>query len=498
MPQGRFLGLRSGGAGAKMPFEFPILRPIQSCLSLLAMLFFLPVVSLGQEPIDLFTDVPKLTNDYIRIGAWNLRHIDLENDTRAFLPGANDEEDFKILIATFAKAIEDLGLDLVAIVEHQPRANEPNRLDQLLNSLNSGNGASWKSDQTDIEYDEPDNPFSNLQFGLLWHSEKVTIDPNSDQLLLQLRQPRNNDGQLIHKRLRVPWLIPVQANQLQFDLLVLHLKSGGAFPQAQEVETLEQFINDRQSGDVPRHLVVCGDWNIRPDRSTGRSRLRQLMVPKSGSNLMRILTVSEIKPTLSGWEDLGSIGPDEPVASLVPFSHFNRNTLDTYLDHIAISRTLDEIFDHPVRVTVNGTSDLRPGIRIARPLIPEEDYLKLTDHLPVILTLRTTNDGTLPPQPTLGLRIVATIPNPFGNDVQKEQVSVKNFGASPQPLAGWKIGDAAGEKFWNLVASDGTVQPSETCTIIRQGRPMFLNNSTVVFCLLPLNGIALGRICQLL
>ena len=33
---------------------------------------------LAQEPVDLFSDSVKLADGYLRIGSWNLRHINLE------------------------------------------------------------------------------------------------------------------------------------------------------------------------------------------------------------------------------------------------------------------------------------------------------------------------------------------------------------------------------------------------------------------------------------
>ena len=74
-------------------------------------------VGIAQVPIDLFPDVPALGSGFIRIGSWNLRHINLESGAEDYLPGNKEDEDFAILIATFGKAITDLGLDLVAIVE---------------------------------------------------------------------------------------------------------------------------------------------------------------------------------------------------------------------------------------------------------------------------------------------------------------------------------------------------------------------------------------------
>ena len=124
----------------------------------------------------------------------------------------------------------------------------------------------------------------------------------------------------------------------------------------------------------------------------------------------------------------------------------------------------------------NSGMDLRPGIRVARPRIPEEDYLKLTDHLPVILTLRTNVAGTPAPTSTGGLRIVGALPNPPGDDTQFEQVHVRNTGSQTVTLAGWKIQDAAGGS-WLLDTADGAAQPGQTVIIVRRGRPMFLNNN---------------------
>ena len=82
----------------------------------------------GDIDVDPSGQLPELSDDYVRIATWNLRHINLEGDAEDLLPGNTEEEDFAILTATFAKAIQDLGLDVVAVVEHQPRQNESNRL----------------------------------------------------------------------------------------------------------------------------------------------------------------------------------------------------------------------------------------------------------------------------------------------------------------------------------------------------------------------------------
>jgi len=421
--------------------------------------------SSAQQEIDLFSDQPRLGDGFIRFATWNLRHINVEGDAGDFLPAATEEGDFDILIATFAKAIDDLGLHLVLIVEHQPRAGEPNRLAELEGAVDALLPAEWRHDESHIEYDGDGGQFGNLQFGLLWDASRVTIDPDADQVLESLRQSRN---------LRAPWLAPVRAGGLEFDLLALHLKSGGAPPQADEVAAVAGFIRQHQSQTPRRHLIIAGDWNIRPDQSSGRSRLRQFITPPGGGTLMRVLTVDAVRPTLEQWEQF-DIASAPHIAPLLPYTHFNASSMDTFLDHVAISLTLNEVFDDPIRVTLSGGGeDLRPGIHVAYPHIAEADYVRLTDHLPVVLTLRTTA-APPPPGPTGGMRIVAILPNPHGDDVQFEAVHLRNNGAAPRPLAGWRIQDAAGDA-WILTAEDGTAAPGATVIVVRRGRNMFLNN----------------------
>jgi hypothetical protein len=95
----------------------------------------------------------------------------------------------------------------------------------------------------------------------------------------------------------------------------------------------------------------------------------------------------------------------------------------------------------------------------------------------VVLTLRTTDSAAPTPSGGSGLRIAGAIPNPLGPDEQDEEVRLKNMGTQPVALVGWKIGDSSGTAFWELKATDGTVQPGATVLVKRQGRPMSLNNS---------------------
>ena len=185
-------------------------RALRRTLSVMV-LMLLAVPASAQAPLDLFSDVPPLGDCCIRIGGWNLRHINIEGQASTFLPGATRAEDFEILIATFAKAIQDLGLEIVAISEHQPRANQPNRLHQIRDALNGSGAGPWMADESHIVYAGPPTAFGGLQLAVLWNSDRVTIDPDEDELLVALRQG---------DRLRAPWRVPVTAGALSFDMML--------------------------------------------------------------------------------------------------------------------------------------------------------------------------------------------------------------------------------------------------------------------------------------
>ncbi|MCA9219019.1 MAG: lamin tail domain-containing protein [Planctomycetales bacterium] len=455
-------------------------------------ILLLGVSAVAAEPVDLFSNQVKLGDGFVRIACWNMQHLEVKEEARDWLPGDSLEEDYASLIGSFAQAIDDLDLHVVMVVEHQPRMGEPDRLEQLCEQLNtlhpSTNGGDpvWQVHQSHIQYDDPTDPFGNLQFGVLWQTTRARVHADGIALLEELRQPRDGENRLRNREQRAPWLVPITAGSLRLDLIALHLKSGGATPQAAEVGSLSDYLRRRLNSTSPTHLVVLGDWNIRPDDASGRSRLRRLQVPQGSSNLMRILTVEALAPSLDEWTALGEFRSDSPLAKLVPFTHFNENpqylTIDNMLDHIAISHTLDETFDHPLQVRLaDGRSDIRQGIEIARPMVPEADFVKVTDHLPVILTLRTTGAPTSPPiERRSPVRIVEAVPNPTGPDADLEEVTIHNFSRQAVSLAGWKIGDSTSGNFWELDPQQfhdpETLEPGQRATIRRRGRPMSLNN----------------------
>jgi endonuclease/exonuclease/phosphatase family metal-dependent hydrolase len=464
-------------------------------------------LSFCQHPHDLFLDVPPYATGFMRIGTWNVRHLNVETNSQHFFRGSTRDEDCEILITSIAKAICDLQLDVVVLIELQPRPGEADRLFQLVQLLRQKSHNDWRSDRTCLEYDRPDDPYGNLQFGLLWNATRnIEIDPCRNRVLEDLRQPRSATGDLLCREHRAPWLVPVtiraETKSLEFDVLALHLKSGGTTPQAAEVDAVAGFISAHQSGSFPKHLIVCGDWNIRPDESDGgrgRPRLRKLTVPTPNGRqtLMRLLTVGDIPPTFDEWEQLSicfrDSGRSPGLWRLLPYSHIgsNADAQDTLLDHVAISRTLDELFDHPLEVRLaNGNRDLRPGIEIVTPLVPHSEFMHFTDHFPTVLTLKI--DDVRRDLRNARVRILAVDANPRGDESQLECVVLKNETTESLELAGWRIQNSAGNE-WKLDAEDsnqrnGRLTRGRTVAIYRRARPMTLSNSGDVITLLDASG----------
>ena len=293
-------------------------------------LLLLASTGYAQQPIDVFLDRRPLTTDFVRVGAWNIQHFELKSGAAALLPGSNPDEDLESLAATYAKAIKDLGLDVAALVEHQNLDPDKDRLELLKKALNGGVTGPWRADETRIEYSDPNNTLMNLQFAVVWNSERIEIDPAKNTVLLELRQPKDNDP----KRMRAPWLVPfkVKSSGTEFDLIVLHLKSGGSAPQEAEVDALAGFIRARLEGTNPRHTIVCGDWNIRPDKTDQHDQMDDMRIrDSSGVPLMRILTVDNATFDLDDWKtisrlikDLKALDEDdqvEVVSRMLPRTH---------------------------------------------------------------------------------------------------------------------------------------------------------------------------------
>ena len=101
------------------------------------------------------------------------------------------------------------------------------------------------------------------------------------------------------------------------------------------------------------------------------------------------------------------------------------------------------------------------------------DPRKVSDHFPVIVRFDFPGAASLP-DGQAAVRIAWLLPNPAGDERQKEAASLINTGSAAVPLTGWMLQDAAG-RAWSLDAI-GTLAAGQSAEIVRAGQPMALNN----------------------
>lgn len=72
------------------------------------------------------------------------------------------------------------------------------------------------------------------------------------------------------------------------------------------------------------------------------------------------------------------------------------------------------------------------------------------------------------------VRIVRLIPDPAGEDLINEQITLRNLGSAAVSLVGWQVRDLAGNAW--LLDGLGQLVPGEAKTVMRSSQPMSLNN----------------------
>lgn len=102
------------------------------------------------------------------------------------------------------------------------------------------------------------------------------------------------------------------------------------------------------------------------------------------------------------------------------------------------------------------------------------DPREVTDHLPVVAQIRLPQGGGPVSPPQGGVRITRLLPNPEGNENEKEEATLKNFSAEPVSLTGWKLRDLSG-RTWTLDGL-GVLAAGQERTILRNGQPMAMSN----------------------
>jgi endonuclease/exonuclease/phosphatase family metal-dependent hydrolase len=114
---------------------------------------------------------------------------------------------------------------------------------------------------------------------------------------------------------------------------------------------------------------------------------------------------------------------------------------------------------------------------------------RASDHLPVSADFIFGGEPPSQP-PTTGLFIVALLPNPDGEDRGHEQAQIANLTNSAVSIDGWRLSDRLEREF----VLSGTIEPSETLTVLLNPQTMPLTNSGDEIKLLNQNGVAVHSV----
>jgi competence protein ComEC len=181
---------------------------------------------------------------------------------------------------------------------------------------------------------------------------------------------------------------------------------------------------------------------------------------------------------------------------------------------IIISNGSNESYYHPRQVTLNTYNQLSPspvvfqtnkylGTKPQAGNVPDEfiaDLDAVGDDGAILITVdlsqrnyvvsyRDKNKNfpiknSLSTIPVKGIVIERLLPNPIGDDVINETVTIKNKTSGTVPLTGWVLKDASG-RIWTL-DSYGQILSGQSLKITRKGMPMSLNNDgDIIFLLSP-------------
>jgi hypothetical protein len=208
-----------------------------------------------------------------------------------------------------------------------------------------------------------------------------------------------------------------------------------------------------------RHTFASDDKNLKVIFRSGESLGGDIVpVPPPGTSLPLTVEISD---------------PDEQDA---------RYRVEVYTDHKGGDRPV-RINAYPITGNTNGRYVLDgiafdgPGQFVLLKIIQRSAEQGDSEHQEVedrLWTAPIWYEAGLPALViTTAVRIADLLPNPVGEDLQNEAVSLTNAGASTVDLSGWQLRDESGNA-WTII---GLVGPGQSVTVRRSGQPMSLNNS---------------------
>ena len=165
--------------------------------------------------------------------------------------------------------------------------------------------------------------------------------------------------------------------------------------------------------------------------------------------------------------------PDEPAA---------RYRIDVLTDHAGGDRARRPIDTFIIEGDTNGRAALDgiafdgPGqfvllkVTQTSPERGDEEHEEQEDRL---WTAPIWYEAFAPAAPVIeAIRIAELLPNPAGNEIQEESVTLVNPGTMTVDVGGWQLRDASGN-VWTLI---GMIAPLQRMVLKRSGQAMSLNN----------------------
>jgi exonuclease III len=280
------------------------------------------------------------------------------------------------------------------------------------------------------------------------------IDPEGDAIDRDDRRGESGEEQ---KSVSKNYFATLHAGSTKFLMVGVHLL---AFPlrddrrlaREAQADAIRSIVKDKRCSGC--EVVVLGDFNDYDDDPAATDHISSLPV----TNVLRI--VRTLQPQTSADDLVNAASFLRKVERYTAFHDANENGKTdppgefTSIDHVLLSSGL------AARVSV---------VRVDH----THDPTQVSDHSPLIVRLELGPGAPTPPA-AAGIRLVALLPNPSGNENGNEEATVRNTSGQAASLAGWKLSDLAGQT-WSLDAL-GTLQAGQAKTIRRGGQRMAMNN----------------------
>lgn len=191
---------------------------------------------------------PKLVDQNLIIGTWNIRHFGRVHPAFSENPGS-PKRNLRSL-AIMAEIISRM--DVVAIQEVR---RDTSGLRQLLEML----GPAWGIIVSDVNEGQAGNA-ERLAF--LYDRRRVTPSGLAGEIVL----PPDWGNQTIDQFARTPYAVSFQAAEEAFILVTVHIKYGSGDPNERlpELEAFAEWLSRWESQDTRYHsdIIVLGDFNI--------------------------------------------------------------------------------------------------------------------------------------------------------------------------------------------------------------------------------------------